>query len=73
MVVQAAATMLSSYPPDWWWVQEMLAQTQVRLKFMLVFIAVYELLLSKLSKNLRLSLFPVAGPAPGGVDKDWLS
>ena len=29
LVLQAAATMLSSYPPDWWWVQEMLAQTQV--------------------------------------------
>ena len=53
MVVQAAATMLSSYPPDWWWVQEMLAQTQVRLKFILVLIvvaAVYELWFSKLSK-----------------------
>ena len=53
-VVQAAATMLSSYPPDWWWVQEMLAQTQVRLKFILVLlvvVAVYELLFSKLSKT----------------------
>lgn len=28
--MQAAATMLSSYPPDWWWVQEMLAQTQAQ-------------------------------------------
>ena len=58
--------MLSSYPPDWWWVQEMLAQTQVRLKFILVIlvvVAVYKAVVFK----------AVAGPAPGRVDKDWLS
>ena len=44
LVLQAAATMLSSYPPDWWWVQEMLAQTQVLLipcQFLLFLVIVF--------------------------------
>ena len=66
--------MLSSYPPDWWWVQEMLAQTQVCLKFLFVLVLIVVVVgLFKAAKNVRLSLFPSAGPAPGGVDKDWLS
>lgn len=36
IALQAAATMLSSYPPDWWWVQEMLAQTQVHQRLLLL-------------------------------------
>ena len=72
MIVQAAATMLSSYPPDWWWVQEMLAQTQVCLKFTLVFfvvVAVYELLFSKLSETYSSSYFRAQAQHPAELIK----
>eukprot|EP00091_Calanus_sinicus_P009462 TRINITY_DN22138_c0_g1_i1.p1 TRINITY_DN22138_c0_g1~~TRINITY_DN22138_c0_g1_i1.p1 ORF type:complete len:124 (+),score=20.19 TRINITY_DN22138_c0_g1_i1:115-486(+) len=28
--LQASATMLSSYPPDWWWVESLLAQAHAQ-------------------------------------------